>query len=681
MRRVRMRVGQKAFSLYLFIVVVIIGFVLYTYYSFNRVRKINDYLYNNYVQSIENLSQLKYIVTQSNADLTNWLWIEKDTSASSYHEFFRLIGKDYYDFKARMWAYADYWPKNLQNLYYEILDNTDTLVHKQKILIEQFDDPQVFTNTRQLMLALAQLQEGGEIMVLKEQILSDIERLSSLLAQASQQYITDLTEKMMAYRRTIVFGVFVFLVLLSIGIFAFVNNVLSNIRRVNEISSRLSKGELVTIPWVALEDELGMFYRNLRDISEYLRKASSFATNLAKNNFEVEFAPASKTDALGNAMLRLRDNLIEAQKEAELRRIENQQRQWSSQGIAEFAEILREHSNDLDELSQAVIAKLVNYTVANVGGIYVVNDEDPDNITIELKAFYAYDRHKFVERVFKPGDTLVGQCYLEGKTIYMNDVPDDYIKIVSGLGADKPRSILIVPLIVNEKIMGIVELASFEEFEPYQIEFVEKIGESIASSISTVKINLRTQRLLKEMEQKSAELEQKEAEARDNLAKMEKTIEELKRSLEKEQKKTMQILEQRENLEHELKQLRTKCDQQLRQKERDLGNVLLAINNTIGYFVLSYTGDFVDANTLYLSFLKSTKEQIIGTKHQRFVGIDFVNSGNYKKIWDDLKLGKTVKTSVQYMLEGKSRFINEVYTPVLNEQGVLERVIVFSFVE
>ncbi len=680
-REVKMSMGQKAFFLYAFIIVVILGFVIYTYFSFNQVRSSNEYLYNNYVKAISKLSELKYIVKASDAYITDWFLTEKDTSASEYKAYFRLVDSNYYDLKGLMWVIVDYWPKDMQNIYYQILDKTDTLILRQKLLLGQFESYQAFSNTKLLMIALAQLQEGGRIKALEQIIISDIDRLYTQLTGISQGYISSINKMMMTYRRTIVFGVFLFLILLSIGVFAFVNNILSNVKKVNDISYRLAKGELVSIPWSSRQDELGIFYQNLRSINEYLKHASEFASNLAKNNFECDFKPASKNDALGNAMMRLRDNLIQAQKEAELRRIENQQRQWSSQGIAEFAEILREHSNDLDDLSQAVIAELVNYTIANVGGIYIIEDEDPENVYIELRAFYAYDRHKFVEKRFKPGETLVGQCYLEGQTIYMNDVPEDYMKIVSGLGSDKPRSILIVPLIVNEKIMGIVELASFEEFEPYQIEFVEKIGESIASSISTVKINLRTQRLLQEMAEKTSKLEAREEEIRKEVEKKERTIQELRKSLDEQHRKLEQVLEQRNQLELELKHLTIKYEQMIREKDMELGNILLAINNTIGFYVLSYSGDFIEANPLYLSFLKTTKDDIIGSKHQRFVGVDFVNSGNYKKIWDDLKLGKSVKTSVQYMVEGKSRYVNEVFTPVLNEQGSLEKVIVFSFVE
>ncbi len=680
-QRARLTISQKAVFLYIFFVVLVIIFVSYTYLSFQRLSKTNEYLYENYVTSLRQLDRLKLTIIRSDELLTNWLLLEKDTAAQSYKQLNFLMDNEYYDIKEIMWPIVDYWPKEMQNNYYEILDMIDTLVTRQKILLAEFEDPKAFEDVNLTFSAYAQLAKGGEIKGLETQLIGKINELSQQVASQADEFIQKVTTRVDVYRRWLVFGTFIFFILLTGGFFAFVRNIISNTHKLIDIAQEISEGKLINVPVASGNDEFSRFYNVLAKIIKYLKNASDFATKLVENDFEYEFKPVSKYDTLGNALLRLRDNLVKAQKEAELRRIENQQRQWSSQGIAEFSEVIREHSKDLVDLSQAVISKLVNYTVANVGGIYVVNDDDPENIFIELKAFYAYDRHRFYEKVFKPGEGLIGECYLEGKTIYMNDVPKEYFKIVSGLGSDIPRSILIVPLIVNEQVMGVVELSSFEEFEPYQIEFVEKIGESIAAAISTVKINIRTQKLLEETARKSQELEQKEAEARESIAKMERSIEELKKTLNKERKQLQQVLEERTKLEKELKSYKIECETKIRQRDLEIGNILLAINNTIGYYVLSYSGDFIDVNTLYLSFLKLTKEEVIGTKHQRFISIDFVNTGNYKKIWDDLKAGKVVKTSVQYMIEGKNKYINEVYTPVLSENGNLEKVIVFSYVE
>jgi PAS domain S-box-containing protein len=102
--------------------------------------------------------------------------------------------------------------------------------------------------------------------------------------------------------------------------------------------------------------------------------------------------------------------------------------------------------------------------------------------------------------------------------------------IASGLGESNPTSILIVPLKVNEQIFGIVELASFDEFPEYQRDFVAKIGESIASTISMVKVNEKTTRLLQESQIMTEQMQAQEEEMRQNMEELQATQEEMERN-------------------------------------------------------------------------------------------------------------------------------------------------------
>ena len=678
--RIKLSISQSLFAIFAFMVISIIILVVYTFINFNKVRYSNQYLYDNYWKGLEGIKELQRIVHASNGLLFNWLLTEKDTASYTYKEYFRLIDTSYYELKAKIWSLVDYWPIEFQNSYYRIIDYTDTLIIKQKQIFSMLEFPEDLNNTQIILTIYAMTSEKGELKNLENKITEQIKQLYIKLNADSRNYILKIDNNMKIYRRFIGIGVFLFMVIILFIVFLLVNKITVNINRINNLAERLSKGELISVPYVSKRDELGIFYKNLRDINDYLKRTSEFALNLSNSKFDVDFSPAGKADVLSNSLLKLRDSLKQAQHIAHLRELENKHREWSSQGIAEFAELLREHSRDLDTLSRVVIAKLVKYTDSQVGAIYIVNDEDKNNIFIEAKAFYAYNRYIHRKTRFKPGEGLIGECYIEAKTIFMDNVPKDYLIIESGLGADRPRSLLIVPLIINEQVMGIVEIASFEVYEPYKIEFVEKIGETIASAISTVKINIRTERLLQETQRKSKELEQKEAESAEKIEKMQRTIQELKRLLGKEKKKSSKNLDKQKELERKLIELRREYENMLRKKELEINNLLFAINETIGYYVLSYNGDFLDVNSLYLSFLKLDKDQVLATKHQRFLGIECVNTGAYKKLWDEIKLGKTVKTSIQYMIEGKVHYVNEVFTPILNEKGTLEKVIVFSFV-
>jgi hypothetical protein len=249
----------------------------------------------------------------------------------------------------------------------------------------------------------------------------------------------------------------------------------------------MSKGKLPTKPVPGKLDEIGLMARSLNDMAGRLTALSKFSEEIGRGNYESDFMPLSKDDTLGNSLIRMREDLKEAAIEESRRKTEDERRNWSNQGIARFSEILREHNDDMKKLNEAVIRNLVNYTNARVGALFLLNSHNPGDNFLELSATYAYDRFKYLKKEIQPGEGLAGRCLQEGETIYLTDVPNDYIRIRSGLGEDNPSSILIVPLKMHEDIVGIVELASFETFEPYKIEFVEKIGTSIASTIAALR--------------------------------------------------------------------------------------------------------------------------------------------------------------------------------------------------
>jgi transcriptional regulator with GAF, ATPase, and Fis domain len=165
----------------------------------------------------------------------------------------------------------------------------------------------------------------------------------------------------------------------------------------------------------------------------------------------------------------------------------------------------------------------------NQAGIYIVEEDDDEEKIIELKACYAFDRNKFLQKKIEIGQGLVGQCYLEKQRIFLKEVPDSYINITSGLGDATPKCVLIVPLVHEEKVEGIIELASFNILKEHEIEFVEKLAGSLAAYVAGNRINLKTKILLEKFQQQSEELQAQEEEMRQNMEEMQATQEEIYR--------------------------------------------------------------------------------------------------------------------------------------------------------
>jgi methyl-accepting chemotaxis protein len=256
-------------------------------------------------------------------------------------------------------------------------------------------------------------------------------------------------------------------------------------------------------------------------VVESQRDITGVCTTIARGDFSKKAVVKSEKDELSKAVNQMIDNLKNAAEE-------DAKRNWASEGLAKFGEILRS-DQELNLLSESIISNLVKYTESNQGAFFIVKENNNKLPYLEMTACYAYNRKKYLDKIIEVGEGLIGQCYLEKDTIYLTAIPDDYVRITSGLGHANPSSIVIVPLLNNGNIEGVIELASFNEIKDYQIAFLQKVAESIASSLASVKINERTKELLAQAQQQAEELRSQEEEMRQNLEELSATQEETQR--------------------------------------------------------------------------------------------------------------------------------------------------------
>jgi HAMP domain-containing protein len=299
-------------------------------------------------------------------------------------------------------------------------------------------------------------------------------------------------------------------------------NIIGRVHQLRDIVTRLSRGDIQNIHLHMQEnDELTEMASAVAKLVEGLKLTSTFADEVGRGNFNAPFSPLSEADTLGNALVAMNENLRKA---AEADR----KRNWASEGLAKFSDVV--HANtELPLLSAQLISGLVKYLQANQGGLFVVSETDRQAPHLELLACYAYNRKKYVNKQIAVGEGLLGQAYLEKDTIYLTDIPAGYLQITSGLGEANPACLLIVPLKTQDSVEGVLEIASFREFEDHEIAFVEKLAESIAAAIASVRINERTQNLLQEARQQAEELRSQEEEMRQNMEELVATQEEMKR--------------------------------------------------------------------------------------------------------------------------------------------------------
>jgi GAF domain-containing protein len=274
-------------------------------------------------------------------------------------------------------------------------------------------------------------------------------------------------------------------------------------------------------------NEIGLVAEQINDTLEDLRDATDFVIAIGEGKLDIDYRSLDKHYAGGNNILA--DSLIGMQARLKALNEEEGKRQWANEGLAKFVDILRSSNDDLTLLGDKIIAALVQYTSSNQGSLYILNDEDASNKHLELIALFAFDTKKFIQQKIKLGEGILGQTYLEKETNYLTNLPEDYIRITSGLGDANPKSILIVPLKVDTQVYGMIELASFNAYLPHEIAFVEKLGESIASTLASVRSAQRNRQLIQQFQQQTEEMRAQEEEMRQNMEELQATQEEISR--------------------------------------------------------------------------------------------------------------------------------------------------------
>ncbi len=307
---------------------------------------------------------------------------------------------------------------------------------------------------------------------------------------------------------------------------------------------------------VQSQDEIGEIAISLNNLIDSLDNTVDFASEVGKGNLEYEHTLLGEDDKLGNSLLEMRNSLRKARKEEVKRLEEGRLQNWISTGLTKFGDILRLNINDLEELSFKIISELIEYTNINQGGFFIVDESNLEDVHIQLLSSYAFNRRKFIKKRIELREGYVGQCILEKGTIYLKNIPDGYIELGSGLGFSEPKYLLLVPLTFNDKVFGVLELTSFEPFEKHVIEFVERVSQSTASTISSIQINAQTAKLLKESRGKSEQMTHQEEEMRQNIEEMIATQEETQRrenslneEIEKLQQQNIVLSQQLEGLQ------------------------------------------------------------------------------------------------------------------------------------
>jgi ligand-binding sensor domain-containing protein/PAS domain-containing protein len=202
---------------------------------------------------------------------------------------------------------------------------------------------------------------------------------------------------------------------------------------------------------------------------------------------------------------------------------------WHNRGLIRISEITSKAKENIEVLVRSVLNEIVEYVEAQQGVLYLENNSDNENKHLEAAATYAVDPKKLKNKTILPGEGLAGTCYKEGEVLEVSELPETYLKIQSGLGEVQPGYLVFIPIKLDDKILGILEISSFLPLEKYKINYIEKASESVASVISIVQANERVKKAMDELHVQAEEIKATDEELKQNLEELTATQEELLR--------------------------------------------------------------------------------------------------------------------------------------------------------
>ncbi|HVK95685.1 MAG TPA: response regulator, partial [Noviherbaspirillum sp.] len=249
-----------------------------------------------------------------------------------------------------------------------------------------------------------------------------------------------------------------------------------------------------------------------KDLTENVNQLAANLTNQVRAIAEVATAVARgdlsrsiQVEARGEVSY-LKDNINEMIRNLKETTQKNAQQDWLKTNLARFTRLLQ-GQRDLQAVSTVILSELAPLVFAHHGVFYMMDAQD-DGAHLRLIASYGCRSSRKLPTAFLPGEGLVGQCAVEKQRILLTNVPHDYIKVSSGLGAAPPANIAVLPILFEQQIKAVIEIASLEHFTDTHLSFLDQLMETIGVVLSTIEANSRTESLLTQSQSLAQELQQ-----------------------------------------------------------------------------------------------------------------------------------------------------------------------------
>jgi CheY-like chemotaxis protein/GAF domain-containing protein len=349
---------------------------------------------------------------------------------------------------------------------------------------------------------------------------------------------------------------------------------------------------------------------------------------------------------------------------------------------------------DLESVSRLIMSELTPLVSAHHGAFFIM-DQEAGLPNLRLIASYAYRARKHVGNRFAIGEGLVGQAALEKQPILLQNVPDDYIQITSGLGEAPPRNIIVLPVLFEGEVKAVIELASFLPFSQIHQTFLDQLAESIGVVLNMIGASMRTEELLEqsqkltqELQSQSKELQQQQDELKRSNTELEaqaKTLRQSEELLKEQQEELQQVNEELE----EKASLLAEQNQKVEQKNREVEGARLALEEKAEQLALSskYKSEFLanmshelrtPLNSLLIlaKLLSDNKDRNLSPKQVEFSqtiyssGTDLLNLINDILDLSKVEAGKMELDPMEVPITDVASFTRRTFEPVAQQKGL-----------
>ncbi|MGH9225914.1 MAG: HAMP domain-containing protein, partial [Acidimicrobiales bacterium] len=342
--------------------------------------------------------------------------------------------------------------------------------------------------------------------------------------------------------------------------------------------------------WKALTDNVNQLAGNL---TTQVRSIADVATGVTRG----DLTRTITVDAPGEVG-ELKDNINQMISNLRETTSRNEEQDWLKSNLARIGAVLQGH-RDVDTVSRLIMSELTPLVGAQHGAFYVAEATNDGGTVFRLRAGYGFKARKGVATSYAEGEGLVGQAAVERKPILITNVPKGYVRIGSALGEAVPVNIVVFPVLFEERVLAVLELASLRPFSGVNQSFLEQIVETVGIVLNTILATMRTEELLKQSQTLTNELQKQQVELQHTNAEIELARRELEERAEQLALSSKYKSEFLANMSHELrtplnsllilaKLLADNPDGNLTERQvefaasvRDAGNDLLALISDI----------------------------------------------------------------------------------------------------